>query len=162
MHSKDILKYGHSFFLDTLDSFPKDAFEVPGAVGYWSAKDVIAHLGSYELVLVEVLGNLLEPCPTPLTDQLKADGQGFNDQQVDVLRKGKSVEQVLKEYTSAYECSQALADRIPPGMWRQSGILPWYGAEYDLEDFIAYSYYGHKREHSGELQTFRDRLPRVG
>ena len=26
-----------------------------------------------------------------------------------------------------------------------------------LEDLVAYQYYGHKREHSGQIQTFRDR-----
>jgi hypothetical protein len=158
MHPQDILKYGHSFMLGTIDSFPKEGFDVPGAVGYWSAKDVIAHLSSYELVLVEVLGNFLEPCPTPMLDELNADGQAFNDHQVDVLRKHTSTDQVLDEYKSAYERVTGLAGRIPAEIWRQTGSLPWYGAVYDLEDFVIYSYYGHKREHCGQIQTFRDRL----
>jgi hypothetical protein len=43
---------------------------------------------------------------------------------------------------------------------RQNGALPWYGAEYDLEDFIAYSFYGHKREHTAQINVFRDALAR--
>jgi hypothetical protein len=158
MHPQDILKYGHLFMLGTVDSFPKAGFAVPGAAGYWSAKDVIAHLASYELVLVEVLENFLAPCPTPMLDELVADGQAFNDRQVDVLRKGMSIDQVLDEYMPAYERVAALAARIPADVWRTTGSLRWYGPEYDLEDFVVYSYYGHKREHCGQIQVFRDHL----
>jgi hypothetical protein len=156
MHPQDILKYGHSFVMRTLESFPARHYDEPGAVGYWSAKDVVAHLGSYELVLVELLDSLLTPCPTPLLDQLNNDGQAFNDLQVDVLRKGMAMEQVLDEYKAAHDRAWGLANKIPAEMWRQTGLLPWYGAEYDLEDFIVYTYYGHKREHCGQLQTFSD------
>jgi hypothetical protein len=156
MHPQDILKYGHSFVMRTLDGFPAAHYDEPGAVGYWSAKDVIAHLGSYELALVELLASLLTPCPTPLLDQMNADGQAFNDQQVDVLRKGMSMRQVLDEYESARAEVLDLAGTLPAEMWRETGLLSWYGAEYDLEDFIVYTYYGHKREHCGQLQTFSD------
>ncbi len=91
MHAQDILRYGHLTVVSTVEGFPREHFDVPGAVGYWSAKDVIAHLASYELALVELLQSILDPCPTPLLDQLKADGQAFNDQQVDVsARAGRS------------------------------------------------------------------------
>ena len=158
MNPQDILKYGHLTVLRTVESFPREQFDAPGAVGYWSAKDVMAHLGSYELVLVEVLQNILEPCPTPLLDEFKSGGQAFNDRQVDVLRKDRTMQEVLDEYRSAYENVAALAKRIPVYAWRRTGMLPWYGEEYDLEDFIVYTYYGHKREHCGQIQTSRDRL----
>jgi hypothetical protein len=158
MNPQDILKYGHSFVLRTVNSFPGDRWDVSGAVGYWSPKDVIAHLASYELALVDILQNILEPCPSPLLDEFKGDGQAFNDHQVDVLRKDMTFDQVFVEYKTAYERVAALAQRISPEAWRQTGILPWYGGEYDLEDFIVYSYYGHKREHCGQIQVFRDRF----
>lgn len=157
MNPQDILMYGHQTVLHTVETFPQGRVYHSGAVGYWSAKDVIAHLASYELLLVEVLQDILSPCPAPLRDQMIADGQAFNDQQVDVLRKDCTFEQVLDEYTTAYEQSAALAQRVPREAWRQAGSLPWYGPEYDLEDFIVYTYYGHKREHTGQLQVFRDR-----
>lgn len=159
MNPLDILRYGHSFVLRTLEDFPREEFGTPGAVGYWSAKDVMAHLSSYELALVEVLTNILDPsCPTPLVDEMKRDGQAFNDHQVDVLRNEMPIIEVLDEYEAAFNRVMALARQVPAGAWRQNGILPWYGAEYDLEDFIVYSYYGHKREHCGQIQTFRDRF----
>ena len=48
--------------------------------------------------------------------------------------------------------------RIPVETRHTNGVLPWYGAEYDLEDFIAYMYYGHKREHSAQIAVFKDKL----
>ncbi len=48
--------------------------------------------------------------------------------------------------------------KIPEGAWRQTGMLAWYGAEYDLEDYVVYTYYGHKREHCGQIQAFRNHL----
>jgi hypothetical protein len=158
MNPQDILMYGHMTVLATVNSFPRERVYESGAVGYWSAKDVLAHLASYELVLIEVLQNALGPCPSPLREQLMADGQAFNDQQVDMLRKDRSFEQVLEEYKAAYSQTSDLARVVPADAWRQTGSLPWYGAEYDLEDFIVYTYYGHKREHCGQVQTFRDRF----
>jgi hypothetical protein len=156
MNPEDILRYGHLTVLSTIDSFPREQWHTPGAVGYWSVKDVIAHLSSFELVLVEILRDIIDPCPTPLVDEFKRDGQAFNDHQVDILRKPMAMEQILDEYKSAHEKVAGLAGRISPNVWKQTGLLPWYGKEYDLEDFIVYTYYGHKREHCGQIQVFQD------
>lgn len=158
MNARDVLMYGHRMVLNTVASFPAHRVYVRGAVGYWSVKDVVAHLASYELVLAEVLGNLLAPQPTPLTDEFRAAGQAFNDHQVDELRRAATLEEVLDEYNAAHVQVRLLAGRVPLDEWRRNGVLPWYGRAYDLEDFIAYTYYGHKREHCGQVQTFGDRF----
>lgn len=158
MHASDVLMYGHYTFMRTLDLVPADQRTTSGAVGYWSVKDLVGHLGSFELVLVEILQDVVTPCPTPLRDALKADGQAFNNQQVDVLRKDWTYEMCLEQYLAAHEEVRTLMGRLPAGLARETGAIPWYGREYDLEDLIAYQYYGHKREHSGQIQTFRDRF----
>lgn len=158
MNPRDVLKYGHLTVMRTVEQFPQDKATIPEALGYWSVKDVIAHLASYELILVEILGNIVEPCPTPLVDEFKRDRQAFNDRQVDLLRKAMSMDEALAEYKSAYQQVAALANLIPNSAWRQNGILPWYGDDYDLEDFIVYTFYAHKREHCGQIDVFRDRV----
>ncbi len=158
MHPQDILKYGHLTVLRTIENFPREHVEVAGAVGYWSVKDVLAHLSSYELMLGELLGSLLEPGPTPLLDEYRQGGQAFNDRQVDVLRHELPLGEILDEYAAAYDRAVGLARQIPPTSWRQDGILPWYGAEYDLEDFVVYTFYAHKREHCGQIQVFSDQF----
>lgn len=155
MHPQDILFYGHRFYLRSLERVPAAEVYRQGACGIWSTKDLVAHIGSFETVLVEILGNLLEPGPTPLLEAYARPD--FNDSQVNA-RQEMSYDEVLAEYVQAYEKAHALAGRIEPARWRESGLLAWYGAEYDLEDFIVYTYYGHKREHGGQIQVFSDQF----
>jgi hypothetical protein len=48
------------------------------------------------------------------------------------------------------------AGAIPTATLRAPGTIPWYGAEYALDDLIVYFNYGHKREHAGQIGLFRD------
>jgi hypothetical protein len=157
MNPNDILKYGHLTVLRTIESFPKSEWYTTGACGYWSVKDLIAHLGSFELMLEDVLNDLLKGTPTPMLDLYTSPDVDFNDDQVN-QRSGRSIDEVLQEYQNAHERVMAAAAQIPAETWEKEGILNWYGAEYDLEDFIVYAFYGHKREHCGQIATFSDRF----
>lgn len=157
MNPADVLKYGHLTVMGTLESFPKEQWYTPGACGYWSVKDLIAHLSSFELVLVEVLNNFLDPGTVYYLDKFTRDRMGFNDAEVE-LRKNLPMETVLGEYKRAYHKVMAAAMRVPAEIYTQRGALPWYGDEYDLEDFIVYTYYGHKREHCGQIAVFSDQF----
>jgi hypothetical protein len=121
VNALEILRQGHRFLLASLEDFPQEQCYSPRAVGYWSVKDVVAHVGSFELALVEVLEN-------------------------------------LEEYQEAHTRLMAPASHLGPDAWQQEAFLPWYGMEYDLEDFAVYTYYGHKREHGGQIQVFGDRF----
>jgi hypothetical protein len=158
MNALDVLKYGHQTVLRTIDGVPKTEWETPGVCGRWSTREIIAHLASYEHVLVEVLNTFLGDEPTPYLDQFRAS-QGFNDAQV-ALRKDNSVAQVLAEYEEVHARTMALVVQIPEETRRRPGTLPWYGMEYALDDLIVYQYYGHKREHMAQINVFRDRFSR--
>jgi hypothetical protein len=157
MNTVDILKYGHQTVLTTLKDFPEAAWYTSGACGVWSVKDIMAHLASYEHLLVEVLSGFLEGGPTPYLEKWGTLGRKFNDNEV-ALRRENSMAEVLAEYNDTHAQVMALALRIPAEMYRQNGSLPWYGPEYDLDDFIVYTFYGHKREHSAQIAAFRDQL----
>lgn len=157
MNALDILKYGHQTVLQTLDGFPDEAWENSGACGIWSVKDIIAHLTSYEKVLVDVLSTFVDDGPTPYLKKYTDPKANFNDSEV-ALRKEKNVQEVLYEYNDVHRQAMALAAQIRPETYRQAGTLPWYGAEYALDDFIVYAFYGHKREHSAQIAAFLDRL----
>jgi hypothetical protein len=156
MNAVDILKYGHQTVLGTVDGLPEGEWETGAVCGVWSVKDIMAHLASYEHLLVEVLNMFLGDEPTPYLDQFGA-GQDFNDAQV-ALRKDNSVAQVLAEYEEVQARTMTLAVQVPEETRRQPGTLPWYGTGYALDDFIVYQYYGHKREHSAQINVFRDGL----
>jgi uncharacterized protein (TIGR03083 family) len=155
MNAEDILFYGHRTLMNTLDGIPQEQWSTPGVCGYWSVKDIIAHLASYELVLVDVLGNLVDGRLTPNL-KLFSDAQ-FNDLQVE-QRQGNSPAQVQAEYEDAHQKVRELVAQVPIETRRRAGVLAWYGEAYDLEDFLVYSFYGHKREHSAQIAVFKDTL----
>ena len=157
MNTVDILKYGQQTVLTTFKQFPEAEVNRPGACGVWSVKDIMAHLASYEHLLVEVLSGFLEGGSTPYLEKWGALGLKFNDDEV-ARRQEKSMADVLAEYNDTHTQAMALAPRIPAETYRQNGALPWYGEEYDLDDFIVYTFYGHKREHSAQIAAFRDQL----
>jgi hypothetical protein len=107
-------------------------------------------------VLVEVLQSLLDVnSPTPTLELMaKPD---FNDGQV-ALRQNKNASEIMAEYKAHHAKVMELAQRIPLTTFRQNGVLLWYGAEYNLEDYMVYTFYGHKREHSAQIALFKKRL----
>ena len=102
MNAVDILKYGHLTVLQTLDGFPESEWDTPGACGVWSVKDIIAHLASYEQVLIDVLASSEESDPTPVLNRLIELGSQFNDTEVS-RRKEKTMKEVLGKKGHTYD-----------------------------------------------------------
>ena len=157
MNPTDVLKYGHSFVTRTLDGLPLENWETEGVCGVWSVKDIIGHLAFYEHLLTEVLAPFAD-----LTIEIKLLPQtadpAFNDVQA-ATRKNLTAAQVLAEYIDTFTYNQEqVVQKVAAANWSKVGTLPWYGAEYSLDDYIVYSFYGHKREHCGEINVFKDRL----
>ncbi len=157
MNAIDILKYGHQTTLHILDGLSESEWETGGVCGVWSVKNIVAHLASYEHMLVEVLNSFLDGGPTPYLTKMRKSYIQFNDAEV-ALRQDKTPSEVLAEYCEIQAQTMALAAKIPPETFRQVGTLPWYGPEYALDDYIVYNFYGHKREHCAQIAVFRDQL----
>jgi hypothetical protein len=157
MNALDILEFGHQTIMDAIAGLPEEDWTLPGVSGDWSVKDVIAHLTSFEHVLIDVLNRTFGSGSSPTLDRWVRDSQQFNDDEVARRRRG-SARDVLAEYKEAHFETINLLIRIPPEALRQEGLLPWYGDGYDLEDFIVYTFYGHKREHGAQIAAFRDRV----
>src|SRR5207302_11147900 len=102
MNAADILKYGHLTVLQSIDSFPESAWETPGACGVWSAKNIIAHLTSYEHVIGDILTTCAGGDPTPALALAFESGGQFNDSEV-AARKDETVSQVVAVYTDTTE-----------------------------------------------------------
>jgi hypothetical protein len=157
MNAGDVLKYGHEMVVQAVEGLPDPAWLAPGVCGVWSVKDVIAHLASAELLVVDVLSTFVETRPTPHLDAFKRKDPKHNDQEVE-RRQAWPAARVLAEYQEAAERALALAARIPAETARRAGSLPWYGDEYALDDFLVYTSYGHKCEHCAQIAAYRDRL----
>jgi hypothetical protein len=158
MNAVDVLRYGDQTLMGTLEGLGAGAWDAPGVCGWWSTRNIVAHLASYELVLAEVLASFLGETATPALDLFRDPAADFNDAQV-AARSSLSAAATLDEYRELHRRVMALAPRIDAETYRRAGTLPWYGAEYALDDLIVYISYGHKREHSAQIAVFRDGLP---
>ncbi len=159
MNTLDILKYGHLTVLGAVKDLPEADWQTGGVCGVWSVRQIMAHLASFEQLLVEILENVAGREPGSTLARYKADFLAFNDLEVEA-RDRLSVAQTMTEYETLQAQTMSLLTQIPAVRWRENGILPWYGAEYDLDDFLVYSYYGHKREHCAQIAIFRDQTRR--
>jgi len=157
MNSLDILKYGNQTLLKSVEGLPEPDWEVEGVCGWWSVKEIMAHMTSYEYLLVEALCTFLGEGFGPYMSEMASLGDEWNDIQVE-RRKAMSVMETLAEYNQVHQRVMEYAPQIPEAKYRENGTIPWYGPEYCLDDFIVYTSYGHKREHSAQIMVYRDQL----
>ena len=161
MNASDVLHYGQDFVLRNLVDLPMEHWDTQNVCGWWSTKDILSHLTSFECVLTEGLQSFLGGGPTPYMNQLGADHGKFNDDQV-AARQDHSAQAVFDEFQAQHAANMALIAQIPAEVIRQAGAIPWYGMEYSLDDYIVYQYYGHKREHTAQINVFKDALKQSG
>jgi len=153
VNPRDILTYGQRQIDELIDRFePADWSTI--ALGTWTTKDLVGHLGAFEVRFVEILTVFLgEPPATWLLDE---PTETFNDDQA-ALRVAWSVEEIVTELRDAYARAIALVARVPADRWSEVGTIPWYGLEYSLDDLVVYLMYGHKREHAPQLEAVLER-----
>ena len=161
MNAVDILKYGHLTVKGTLARVPVSAWNTGGVCGVWSVKQIIAHLSTYEELLVEILGSFLGSEESSRLERYLQLGPRFNDITV-AERDGLSAEETLAEYGRHHAEVMHLIPQLPVELLRQPGTLPWYGAEYSLDDYLVYQFYGHKREHSAQIAVYADVVEQEG
>ena len=131
MNAVDILKYGQQTVLQAIDGFPETAWETPGACGVWSVKDILAHLASYERVLVDILTTLTSGGSTPILNSfIELSGQ-FNDSEVN-RRKERTIQDVLAEFNDTYTQVMSLLITLSPKRFVRAerfpgmaGSMPW-------------------------------------
>ncbi|HYM81985.1 MAG TPA: DinB family protein [Candidatus Limnocylindria bacterium] len=154
MDASAVVHYGHQHLLRALEGLAPESWTVVGVTTRWSPRELIAHLTSYERLLADVIRAVLGAGDTRTLDRMRQDAKGFNAAEVRA-RAELTPEQVLAEYRTANEEVVELLARLTPEQMSAKGTLPWYGAEYSLDDFIVYANYGHKREHAAQIQAFQ-------
>lgn len=149
MHAIDVLQYGQQTILRTIERYrPDDWTRI--ALGVWTSKDLLGHLGAFEVRFADVLATFVDE--PPVSGLLDSDPGTFNDDQA-AIRADWSVERLMEEFLGAHERVMTHARSMPPERWREVGTIPWYGPEYALDDLIVYQMYGHKREHDPQLSA---------
>jgi uncharacterized protein (TIGR03083 family) len=153
----DVLRYGQADLDGLIDRFRPDDWEAI-ALGVWTTKDLIGHLGAFEVRFADILALFLGESPD--TDLTRKDPATFNDDQA-AVRRDWSVDAVVSELREGSRRVADRAARVSPERWTEVGTIPWYGPQYSLDDLLVYSMYGHKREHCPQLEAVLDRSGRA-
>jgi hypothetical protein len=154
----DVMKYGQRTIDELIERYRPDDWSAI-ALGVWTTKDLVGHLGAFEVRFAEVLSTFIGE--TPRTNVREAPVATFNDDQA-AIRRDWTVDVVVSELRDAHELVMRLARRVPAGRWLEVGTIPWYGPEYALDDMLVYTMYGHKREHAPQLEAVLERPSRDG
>ena len=109
MNTLDVLMYGQRTVRSTIDRYgPDDWGRI--ALGVWTAKDLLGHLGAFEVRFADQLAPF---AGAPLASDLPtADPRTFNDDQA-AVRKDWPLQAVLDEFLEAHERVMGHARSIP-------------------------------------------------
>src|SRR2546427_8738722 len=113
MNPSDILMYGQRTIDGLIDRFEPDDWNAI-ALGTWTTKDLVGHLGAFEVRFVEILTVFVGE--EPATDLMRIPPATFNDDQA-AVRAGWSVEAIVAELREAHAQARVLVPRIPPDRW---------------------------------------------
>jgi DinB superfamily len=161
MDASELLQKGNLMVIQVVDGFPEVGWDMPGACGDWSVKDIIAHLTSYEHVTMEVLKTFQGDEPAPIILQFLHHLDDFNKAEVE-KRKYLTAQQVMDEYQDTQVQTTSLLMEIPSDKIQQVGTMPWYSQDCCLADFIN-RLYEHTREHCAQIAVFRQNItPEIG
>jgi hypothetical protein len=149
----DVMRYGQRTIDGLIDRLrPEDWAAI--ALGVWTTKDLVGHLGAFEVRFAEVMALFSDE--TPATNLRAESPATFNDDQA-AIRRDWPVDRIVGELRDAHALVMTRAARIPADVWREAGTIPWYGPEYALDDLLVYTMYGHKREHAPQLEAVLER-----
>ena len=106
MNAVDMLMYGQRTVLATIDRYTAGDWDRI-ALGVWTAKDLLGHLGAFEVRYADVLAGFVG---APLeSDLMSADPGTFNDDQA-AIRKPWPVDDVMRRVP---RCERAGDARTP-------------------------------------------------
>src|SRR5579883_654605 len=149
------LENSHQRVLQVLNDLPESEWDVPGVSGEWSVKDVVAHLTSYELALLDALATFKGQEPTPYVRRLFAAPEEFDAAGVEA-RRYHTAQQVMDEYQDAQLRSSSVLASLPAAQLYEPGRLPWYRKDASLADLI-HRFSAHTREQSERIARFHHR-----
>jgi hypothetical protein len=129
-----------------------ERMEIPGAVGAWSVKQLVAHLTWYEEAIVEGAEQALS---TGTFQRRRPEGVSMDEMNARIASQSRNrpVAEVLAEAESVFGRLLTLIEAVPENLLNDPRMLglpddmvPWMG--------VANNSYAHYREHEPELRAW--------
>lgn len=90
MQATEILENSHLYVIQTVDDLPEPMWDLPGVCGEWSAKDVLAHLTAFELLLIDAFDTVHGEPPSPFLLRWQTASEDFERAEVNARRLSHS------------------------------------------------------------------------
>jgi hypothetical protein len=136
MSTTDTLENAHLLVTQTVDDLPEALWDLPGADGEWTVKDIIGNLTAYELVLIDAIKTVQGETPTPYLLRWHQSQQEF-DEETAKTRRYQTAQQVLDGYQDAQIQSTSLLANVPEGKVEQKGTMSWLNDDSTLADLVS-------------------------
>lgn len=159
MNKSDLLtrlEESREAFLDILEGLPQDQWIIPGVVGEWSIKDILAHLSRWEAELIKLLWQARQgQRPTTLHfTQLDVDETNrlwFLDSRI------RSLERVLEDFHAVRNQTILRVEEFSDKELTDLKSFPWLGSN-ALWQWIASDSFEHEEEHGAQIKAWRKKL----
>jgi hypothetical protein len=126
--------------INTWKGLPEDVLLQPGAVGYWSVRDVMSHIATWNEEALKALPLILEGRPLPRYMGIDA----FNARE-QARKQYLSLEQVKKELPVTYHKLTDYLQNLPETAFGS----PRFSKRLRLDTI------GHYREHTAQIAAWR-------
>ena len=141
-----------------LEEVGAERMEIPGVVGDWSVKQLVAHLTWYEGAVVE---GARQVAATGKFTRRRREGLSLDEQNIEIAESSQSrpLRSVLAEADEVFGQLLAIVAACPDALLNDPAVLglpdeiavPWMG--------IANNSYAHYRQHEQELRAWLARNP---
>ncbi len=130
-----------------------EQFRQPAA-GDWTVKDVLAHLVTRELLLLDVLKTFHGEQPGPFIASFTSGNRAAFNASEQEKRKYATAQQIEDEYNDVQVLTTSLLMQLPEQKVTQPGTVTLFGSALSLSDFIV-SLTEHVQEHCDQIRRFR-------
>lgn len=140
-------------FLDSLEDLPQERWIVPGVVGEWSIKDILAHLSRWEAELVKLLWQARQgqrPTTIHLTqvDVDETNRLWYNE------ARTRSLERVLEDFHSVRNQTLLRVEAFSDKELNDPKKFTWLSSR-ALWEWIAGDSFEHEAEHAVQIAAWR-------
>ncbi|MBN1203263.1 MAG: ClbS/DfsB family four-helix bundle protein [Anaerolineae bacterium] len=148
------LRAARSALLDAIDGLGEDQMLQVGACGFWTVKDVLAHLVAWEAELVTALSKLEQHQKHPPRIVEINDIDEWNDEQYHV-NSSRPLPAVLEDFDGVHKHLIAAVEALDNRALDDNRLWPWMEGE-PLSYLIAENAIWHEEEHAQNIREWRD------
>lgn len=143
-------------FLDALGDLQQDQWVVPGVVGEWSIKDILAHLSRWEAEMVKLLWQARQGVrPTTMHfDQVDVDETNriwYNE------ARTRSLEHVLEDFHAVRNQTLLRVEAFSDKELTDPKKYPWLDSR-ALWEWVVGDSSDHESEHAEQIANWRKKL----